>query len=134
MAQQWYWMQGNEKQGPVNTAGLKALARNGQLKPTDTRQPGLEHLDLELEEPDVRVALGRPRLLKQHQQRREPLWEHRFALFHAERKSSICSGPTFWTTAKSDATPRPVASPSPCRAFITRSAHFVVAKDFRVGL
>lgn len=36
MAQQWYWMQDGQKNGPVDTAGLKELARTGELKPTDT--------------------------------------------------------------------------------------------------
>jgi hypothetical protein len=62
------------------------------------RQPGLEHLHLELEESDVRVAPRRPRLLQQHQQRRQPFGEHRSALVHTERKSCSGNGPTFWTT------------------------------------
>ncbi len=35
MGQQWYWMQGEQKLGPIETAGLKELVRNGQLRPTD---------------------------------------------------------------------------------------------------
>ena len=35
MAPQWYWMQDDRKQGPTDTAGLKRLAKNGKLKPTD---------------------------------------------------------------------------------------------------
>ena len=35
MAQQWYWMKNGQKNGPIETAGLKKLARSGQLKPTD---------------------------------------------------------------------------------------------------
>ena len=35
MAQQWYWMQGGQKRGPVEDAGLRQLAAKGQLKPTD---------------------------------------------------------------------------------------------------
>ena len=35
MAQQWYWMQGGQKQGPVETADLRDLAHTGQLQPTD---------------------------------------------------------------------------------------------------
>lgn len=31
----WYWMKNGEKHGPVHTAGLKELARTGQLLPTD---------------------------------------------------------------------------------------------------
>jgi hypothetical protein len=67
------------------------------------RQPRLEYLNLELEEPEVRVAPRRPRLLQQHQQRHQPLWKHRLALFHTERKSSNSNSPTFWTTAGSNA-------------------------------
>jgi len=44
MAQQWYWMQDGQKHGPIETAGLRELARNGQLKPTDLIwREGLPH-------------------------------------------------------------------------------------------
>ncbi len=33
---QWYWMQDGQKQGPVDSEGLKERARTGKLKPTDT--------------------------------------------------------------------------------------------------
>jgi hypothetical protein len=31
----WYWMKDGERQGPMDTAHLKQLARTGQLQPTD---------------------------------------------------------------------------------------------------
>ncbi len=33
---EWYWMKNGQKHGPVDTVGLKQLARTGQLQPTDT--------------------------------------------------------------------------------------------------
>ena len=35
MPPQWYWMQDGQEHGPIDTAGLKELARSSQLKPTD---------------------------------------------------------------------------------------------------
>ena len=35
MAQQWYWTQNGQRNGPVDTAELKELARSGRLRPTD---------------------------------------------------------------------------------------------------
>lgn len=35
MAQQWYWAQGKQINGPIEAAGLKDLAQSGQLKSTD---------------------------------------------------------------------------------------------------
>ena len=32
---EWYWMKDGKKQGPVDTAHLKQLARAGQIQPTD---------------------------------------------------------------------------------------------------
>lgn len=33
---EWYWMKDGQKNGPVDTAHLKQLARTGQIQPTDT--------------------------------------------------------------------------------------------------
>jgi len=63
------------------------------------RQPLFEHLDLEFQKPDMGIAARGPRLMKQHQQRRQPSGEHRSRLLHVDGKCRIGKGPTFWTTA-----------------------------------
>jgi hypothetical protein len=89
----------------------------------------LEHLDLQLQEPDMGIATRRPRLVKQHQQRRQPLWEHRSGLHRNLRKSSNGNSPTFWTT--SPGVQQPVAWP-PRRAQQLTRGSLTLFLDFRV--
>ncbi|MFM7107884.1 MAG: GYF domain-containing protein [Planctomycetaceae bacterium] len=44
MADDWYYTQRNERQGPVSTAKLKSLAAEGWLTPTDlVRKEGMQN-------------------------------------------------------------------------------------------
>jgi hypothetical protein len=59
--------------------GAVATGEDGDVK-ASARQARPEHLDLELEEPEVGIPPGLPDLHQHHQERREPVWLHGVAL------------------------------------------------------
>ena len=64
------------------------------------RQPRLQYFDLKLEEANMGIPPGRPGLLEQQEECGQPSRQHRLRLLCDRYKFSICSSPTFWTTAR----------------------------------
>lgn len=86
-----------------------------------------KQLDLKLEEPDLRVAPGRPRLGHEQNHHRQPVGKHQSTLRTDLRISSSGKCPTFWTTATGwsiPLIPTPPGRARPARADLALAGRF----------
>ena len=108
-----------------------------------------EELHLVPHKPAMSIAPDRPHLMKQHQQSRQPLGEHRFSFRRKIHKSSNDNSPTFWPRRRKNARGKVLGDLGFCLYLITSGSEvcnslkknlflrdlslFMVSESFRRG-